>query len=136
MRCLTLLFILLTLPAWACSPSLDYLQKPYQQKLSGSAFLGKVTAATEASGQRPGAVTFTILASRGEPAVGATETHPVQEYGTCGKYSFHIGEVWLYSGDEPFGATMQPTAADLGDDGGKDFAALIERINQRLQVQP
>ncbi len=133
--CWALSLILLAAPTWACSPPVDYLQQSLTQKLSGTAFLGQVVAATPAEWQKPGNVTFEVLASRGDPAVGQTVTFPVQDHGTCGKFTFHAGEIWLYSGDRPFGATLQPTVADLGADGGKDFAALIERINQRLQVQ-
>lgn len=134
MRCLTIAFILLAMPAWACSPSLDYLQKSYQQKLSGSAFLGKVTAATDATQQQPGAVTFEVLSSRGEPAVGTSVTYPVQDHGTCGRFIYHVGEVWLYAGDGPFGGTVKPTSADLGADDGKDFNALVARIGQRVDA--
>lgn len=133
LRALTLLLVLLTVPAFACRPSAAWLQRPFTQKLSGTVFLGKVIAATASTWERPGSVTFTVLASKGDPAVGQSVTYPTKDYGTCGKYNFQTGEVWLYAGDGPFGATMQPTAADLGADGGKDFGALIERIRQRLE---
>ncbi len=134
LRALALLLVLLTTaPALACRPSAAWLQRPFMQKLTGTVFLGKVTAATESTWEQPGSVTFTVLASKGDPAVGQSLTFPTKDYGTCGKYSFHTGETWLYAGDGPFGATMQPTAADLGADGGKDFTALIARIRQRLE---
>lgn len=127
-----ILLSLLPLPAVACRPNGAWLQRPFLQKLPGTAFLGKVTAATDSAWEKPGSVRFTVLASKGDPAVGQNVTFPTKDYGTCGKYSFRVGEVWLYAGDGPFGATLKPTAADLGADGGKDFGALLSRISARL----
>lgn len=125
-----LMIALLVKPIFACQPYAD--QRTFVQRLSASAFLGRVSAVTPAEWQKPGAVTFVVLTSNGEPAIGKTVTYPYRDYGTCGKFTFNVGEVWLYSDDTPLGGTLKPTAADRGSDGGKDFAALIDRIGHRI----
>lgn len=133
---LILCLVLLATPALACSPSMDAVNRPYSAKLSATAFLGKVTHVTQPEWQKPGQVTFEVLASHGDPRVGTSVTEPYGDYGTCGRLGFAVGQTWVYSGDSPFGASMQPTAADFGEAPNQDFAALIKRIGQRLDPPP
>ena len=129
------LFTLLTVPALACTVSQEWVNLPYSQKLSPTAFLGKVISVTPVAWGKPGEVSFTVLSSHGTPEPGTAITVKHQDYGTCGTLPFAVGQVWLYSDDSTFGASLQPTEADLGPDSGKDFEKLLARIIHRLEAR-
>lgn len=121
-------------PALACSPNMEWVNKPFIEKVGNDQdiFLGKVLEVTPAAWENPGTVVLQVLSSRGVQKIGETVKLPYEDYGTCGNLGFETGEVWLYAGGGPFDPSLQPTASDLGDDNGADFEALLKRIGARL----
>lgn len=126
--------ILAGFPALACSPNVEWINRPFIEKVAGNSeiFLGKVLEVTVAEWEKPGTVVFQVLASRAAHKAGETVKVPYEDYGTCGKLDFKTGEVWLYAGGGPFDSSLQPTVSDLGDDNGADFEAMLKRIGTRL----
>ena len=108
-------------PALACSPTVDSVNRTLKDKISGAsvAFIGKVEEAADDH------VVFLIGAlGQGASAKGETMRLEHKDYGTCGKYDFKTGEVWLYAGDTPFTATQRVDDADMD----AAFDAVVERL--------
>lgn len=108
--------------AFACSPSMEYMNMPLKAKIAGQpvAFIGKVEEATA------GKVVFRIGApGQGAAAKGETMEFTHKGYGTCGELQFKAGEVWLYAGDSPLGPSQRVEEADM-DAAFDDVVARLE----------
>ncbi len=107
-------------PAAACSPAVNQLS--FKQKAEGSdiLFIGGVEEAGDDY------VIFRVSKSgKGAPVAGETIRLAHQGYGTCGELKFETGDVWLYAGDFPMGASRQIEQKDME----AEIAAVIERLD-------
>jgi hypothetical protein len=126
---------------------MEYMNLPYEAKISRPLFIGEIQEVGEdyaffkviSSGKqwhRPISRQTPIDDQEFDhhsPGVGETYRVKYQDYGSCGKLHFKVGEYWLYAGsDLPFSATVPLTAVDLGDDHGADIGAVIKRVAHRI----
>lgn len=112
--------ISVTSPAAACSPAVNQLSFKQKAEASDILFIGGVEEAGD------NYVIFRIGKSgKGAPAAGETIRLAHQGYGTCGELKFETGDVWLYAGDSPMGASRKIEEKDLE----AEIAAVVERLD-------
>ncbi len=121
-----LVLLVISRPASACRMAASTAPLPERVGASRSVFLGRVAAA----GQNQ--VTFTVLASPAGSATGLSKVLPHRAYGECGELNFRVGDLWLYFSDQPWSGSLPVVASDLGNDDGRDFAAVVNRIAARI----
>lgn len=143
---------LLAAPVLACSPNPEFINLPFEYKISRPLFIGKVLNVVEPAFQQPGSVTFQVTVSgknwflpdtpqdlrqdKVSPAENTTITLPYYDLGTCGKFGFKSGEYWLYAGDNILSsATTLLNVYLIGNDAGQDLNAVIERIAGHSPLQ-
>lgn len=98
---LTLAFVFLTSPAFACSPVVDDRSLNQRAEDASLVFIGRVEAVT------PQKVSFVT------PKGAHVQITPINN--TCG-ISFSVGEVWLYIGPEGYSGSKRLTEADFKAD--------------------
>lgn len=106
--------------AAACSPPVNPLSYKQKAEAAEILFIGGVEEAGEDY------VIFRIGKSgKGAPAAGETIRLAHQSYGTCGELKFETGDVWLYAGDSPMGASRKIEEKDME----AEIAAVVERLD-------
>ena len=112
--------IAVSTPAAACSPPVNPLSFKEKAEAAEVLFIGGVEEAGDDY------VIFRIGKSgKGAPAAGETIRLAHQGYGTCGELKFETGDVWLYAGDSPLGASRKIEEKDLE----AEIAAVVERLD-------
>ena len=112
--------IAVSTPAAACSPAVNQLSFKQKAEASDILFIGGVEEAGDDY------VIFRVAKSgKGAPAAGETIRLAHQGYGTCGELKFETGDVWLYAGDSPMGASRKIEEKDME----AEIAAVVERLD-------
>jgi len=127
---LSVITLLYAVPSQACSPSVDYFNRPIAERMDiTNFFIGTVTKVTDAE------VSFTVVTPGGpakDTRVGDTITLPRGEYGTCGSKTFVVGQTWLYNGSDislSEATPLEPSDLQNGTDLATVKKALITRID-------
>ncbi len=107
-------------PASACSPAVNQLSFKQKAEASDVLFIGGVEEAGDDY------VIFRVSKpGKGAPAAGETIRLEHKGYGTCGELKFETGDVWLYAGDSPMGASRKIEEKDMD----AEIAAVVERLD-------
>ncbi|TAL33428.1 MAG: hypothetical protein EPN97_09475 [Alphaproteobacteria bacterium] len=111
--------------AEACSPSMEYINRPLAMKLAGEGFfIGRISAVDDKH------VTFAVITPGGaakDRKTGESVTLELRENGTCGNLPLKEGETWIYNGSNiSFSPSQKLEPSDLKDGAG------LEEVKRNL----
>lgn len=119
-------------PALACSPSMDWINKPMALKLEDNEFfVGQVSAINENTFTFKIVIPSTTGPSAGKKP-GETIDFPRDYYHTtCAELPLKIGDIWLFDGDTlSTGPSAKLEPADMSNT--TDLATIKQRVLARL----